>query len=338
LRLPISPPGPILHTLIIVTTRLVPPSKSRIAATALLRDNKTVRAYFAALLLCCALTLGAQTSPDDSWKTSEKLGAIDISSLTPAQKKAVLRITRQQDCSCLCGMKVAECVNRDPNCSYAKTLVAIAIKGVQEGKSLVEISKLMDASPKAHRPKLLEDAVTLPVTGSPERGPKDARITLVEFSDFECPYCSLAAPEVIAILAAYPKDTKLIYKQFPLPMHPHAPLAAAASLAANEQGKFWQMHDVLFKNFRHLSREKILELAKDLGLNMDKFTADLDSPKLQAVIKKDVADGEAAGVYGTPSLFIDGKHYNGPLTMDVLKPILDAELKGGKAETASSSR
>ena len=304
----------------------------------LLRDNETVRAYFAALLLCCALPLAAQNAADDSWKTSGKLGAIDLSTLTPAQKQAVLRITRQQDCSCLCGMKVAECVNRDPNCTYAKTLVAIAIKGVQDGKSLVEISKLMDASPKAHRPKLLEDPVKIPVNGSPERGPKDARITLVEFSDFECPYCSLAAPEVISILAAYPKDIRLIYKQFPLPMHPHAPLAAAASLAANEQGKFWQMHDVLFKNFRHLSREKILELAQGLGLNMDKFTADLDSPKFQAVIKKDVADGEAAGVYGTPSLFIDGKHYNGPLTMDVLKPILDAELKGGKADTAASSQ
>ncbi len=237
----------------------------------------------------------------------------------------------------MCGMKVAECVHRDPNCSYSKALVALAIKSVQEGKSLVEISKLMDASPKAHRPKLLEDPVTIPVNGSPTRGPNDARITLVEFSDFECPYCSIAVGEVNTIMNAYPKDIKLIYKQFPLSMHPHAPLAAAASLAANQQGKFWQMHDALFKNFRKLSRENILAMAKEIGLDMTKFTADLDSPKYQAEVQKDVADGETAGVYGTPSFFVNGKHYNGPLTLESIKPILDAELHGTKLPQAASA-
>jgi protein-disulfide isomerase len=294
-----------------------------------------VRVYFAAIILCATASLFAQTSAP-SWQTSDKLGAIDLSALTPAQKQAVLKLTREQDCSCLCGMKVAECVNRDPNCTYSKALVALAIKGVQEGKSLVEISKLMDASPKAHRPKLLEDPVAIPVSGSPTRGPNDARIALIEFSDFECPYCSLAVGEVNTIMTAYPKDVKLIYKQFPLSMHPHAPLAAAASLAANQQGKFWQMHDALFKNFRKLSRENILALAKEIGLDMDKFTADLDSPKYQAVIKKDLADGETAGVYGTPSFFVNGKHYNGPLSLESIKPILDAELKGVKPQVAST--
>jgi protein-disulfide isomerase len=298
-----------------------------------------VRVLIAAILFCAAGSLFPQTLAPaaDSWKTSDKLGTIDLSGLTPAQKQAVLKLTREQDCSCLCGMKVAECVNRDPNCTYSKALVAIAIKGVQEGKSLVEISKSMDASPKAHRPKLLEDPVTIPVSGSPTRGPNDARITLVEFSDFECPYCSIAVGEVNNILTAYPKDVKLIYKQFPLPMHPHAPLAAAASLAANQQGKFWQMHDLLFKNFRKLSRENILVFAKEIGLDVDKFTADLDSPKYQAVIKKDLADGETAGVYGTPAFFINGKHYNGPLSLDDVKPILDAELKGAKPQAVASA-
>ncbi|HLK21017.1 MAG TPA: thioredoxin domain-containing protein [Bryobacteraceae bacterium] len=293
-----------------------------------------MRVYFAALICCAALSAQA---PSTSWQTSDKLGSIDLSALTPAQKQAVLKITREQDCSCLCGMKVAECVNRDPNCSYSKALTAIAIKGVQEGKSLVEISKLMDASPKAHRPKLLEDPVAIPVAGSPTRGPNDARITIVEFSDFECPYCSIAVGEVNTIMSAYPKDIKLIYKQFPLSMHPHAPMAAAASLAANQQGKFWQMHDALFKNFRKLSRENILALAKEIGLDMTKFIADLDSPKYQAVVQKDVADGETAGVYGTPSFFINGKHYNGPLTLESVKPILDAELHGGKLPQAASA-
>ena len=252
------------------------------------------------------------------------------------QKKAVLKILREEDCTCQCGMKAAECITKDPNCSYSRTLAKIAIQGVKDGKSLIEISKLMDASPKAHRPKLLEAPVTIAVDGAPVRGPADARITLVEFSDFECPFCSSAVKQVDIVMAAYPKDIKLIYKQFPLSMHPHAEMAAEASLAAREQGKFWEMYDVLFKNYRHLSSDNIMIWAKDLGLDMDKFKADLASGKYKAVVEKDLADGEAAGVYGTPSFYINGKQYNGEVTLAALKPILAAELKGEKDKTVAA--
>ena len=272
----------------------------------------------------------------NAWQNTEDYPRVDLSGLTPVQKHAVLRLIREQDCSCLCGLKTAECLMKDPNCSYSKQLAEIAVQGIKDGKTLLEISKLMDASPRAHRPKLLEDPVTVPVDGAPTRGPEGARITLVEFSDFECPYCALAVKEVANIMAAYPNQVKLIYKQFPLTMHPHAALAAAASLAANSQGKFWEMHDLLFSNFRKLTRDSILAWAQQLNLDMDKFKADLDSGKYQPVIKKDLADGEAAGVYGTPAFFINGKHYNGPMTMELLKPILDAELTGAKVQTAAS--
>jgi protein-disulfide isomerase len=286
-----------------------------------------------ALTLCLCLTafaVWAQKPPaEDSWKTTETLGNVNLAGLTPVQKKAVLKLLREEDCSCLCGMKTAECIMKDPSCSYSRQLAGVAIKGVKDGKTLLEISKLMDASPKAHRPKVLEDAVTIPVAGAPERGPNDAKITLVEFSDFECPYCVLAVKQVNLIMAAYPKDVRLIYKQFPLSMHPHAPLAAQASLAANEQGKFWEMHDLLFANSRKLTPDNMLVWAKQIGLDVDKFKADLDSGKFQSTVKKDEADGDAAGVYGTPAFFINGKLYNGPLNLEAVKPIFEAELKGG---------
>jgi len=293
------------------------------------------------ILMLGGLTLGAQTpalanSSPDAWKTSDTLGNVDISDLTPVQKKAVLKLLREQDCSCRCGMKAAECILKDPNCSYSRALAKIAIQGVKDGKSLIEISKLMDASPKAHRPKLLEDPVKIPVAGAPVRGPEDARITLVEFSDFECPFCSAAVKQVDMIMAAYPKDIKLIYKQYPLSMHPHAEMAAEASLAAREQGKFWEMYELLFKNYRRLSSSSILAMAKQLGLDMDKFKADLDSGKYKAVIAKDMADGDAAGVYGTPAFYINGKQYNGELTLAALKPIFAAELKGEKVKTVAA--
>ena len=275
-------------------------------------------------------------APAEAWKTTDKLPGIDLSDLTAVQKRAVLKLLREEDCSCQCGMKTAECIMKDSNCSYSRKLASIAIQGVKDGKTLAEISKLMDASPKAHRPKTLEDPVPIDVAGAPVKGPQDARITLVEFSDFECPYCSAAVVEVDRIMAAYPKDIKLIYKQFPLSTHPHAQMAAEASLAARDQGKFWEMYGVLFKNFRRLSRENILGFAKEIGLDMDKFRADLDSGKYQGVIEKDLKDGDTAGVYGTPSFYINGKQYNGEVSLASLKPILEAELKrGGKTETAA---
>jgi protein-disulfide isomerase len=293
-----------------------------------------MRVGISLLCLFTALTLGAQTPSPDAWKTSETLNDVDLSGLTPVQKKAVLKIVREQDCSCQCGMKTAECIMKDSNCSYSRTIAKIAIQGVKDGKSLIEISKLMDASPKAHRPKLLEAPINIAVDGAPVKGPADARITLVEFSDFECPYCSAAEKQVDIVMAAYPKDVKLIYKQFPLSMHPHAQMAAEASLAARDQGKFWEMYDVLFKNYRRLSNDNILIWAKEIGVNMDKFKTDLVSGKYKAVVAKDLADGEAAGVYGTPAFYINGKQYNGEVTLAALKPILAAELKGETKEAA----
>jgi protein-disulfide isomerase len=302
-----------------------------------LGDNKGMRVRIAVLCLLTVLGLSAQApkavpaqtpKAADSWKTSETLGDVDLSSLTAVQKKAVLKLVREQDCSCQCGMKTAECIMKDSNCSYSRALAKVAIQGVKDGKSLIEISKLMDASPKAHRPKILEAPVAIPVAGSPVRGPADARITLVEFSDFECPFCSAAVKQVDVVMAAYPKDVKLIYKQFPLSMHPHAQFAAEASLAAGEQGKFWEMYDLLFKNFQRLSRENVMLWAKQLGLDVDKFKADIDSRKFKPVVDKDLADGEAAGVYGTPAFYINGKQYNGEVSLAALKPILAAELKG----------
>jgi protein-disulfide isomerase len=284
------------------------------------------------------MPLPAQTPSPDAWKTSGTLGDVDLSGLTAVQKKAVLKLVREQDCSCQCGMKTAECIMKDSNCAYSRALAKIAIQGVKDGKSLIEISKLMDASPKAHRPKVLEAPVTIPVDGSPVRGPADARITLVEFSDFECPFCSAAVKQVDIVMAAYPKDVKLIYKQFPLSMHPHAQFAAEASLAAREQGKFWEMYEVLFKNFQHLSRENVMLWAKQLGLDVDKFKADIDSRKFKAMVDKDLADGEAAGVYGTPAFYINGKQYNGEVSLAALKPILAAELKGETKDAPSEAK
>ena len=287
--------------------------------------------------MVCLFAAGAGIIPAQQpadWQTATDLPGIDLDGLTAAQKTAVLKILRAQGCSCGCEMKLAECRLKDPACSYSTALAAVVVKNVREGKSTEQVIAALKDSPMARGPKpraVLEDAVRIPIAGAPVKGPENAPVTLVEFSDFECPYCSKAVHQVDALLKAFPNDIRLVYKQFPLSMHPHAKLAAEASLAANEQGKFWEMHDKLFANFRQLSRERILEIAREIGLDTTRFTADLNSGKYNSTVDRDLKDGEEAGVYGTPAFFINGKHYNGPMDLSAVKPLIEAELKPVRA-------
>jgi protein-disulfide isomerase len=119
-------------------------------------------------------------------------------------------------------------------------------------------------------------------------------------------------------------------------MHPHAVMAAEAALAANDQGKFWEMHDKLFANAHQLSHDKIFALAQSLGLDMMRFTRDMESARFRKAVAADVAEGDKIGVYGTPSLFVDGKPYHGPVMLSILRPILDDELKPQPAVRAAA--
>ncbi|MDQ6705840.1 MAG: thioredoxin domain-containing protein [Acidobacteriota bacterium] len=283
------------------------------------------------ILLALSLTVVSMQA-QQAWQAATKLPNVDFTSLTPAQQQTALKVLREEGCTCQCDMKLAQCRVMDPNCSESRALAALVVKSAREGKNAPQIHEALAASAVARHHagpgRVLEDPVEIPVAGSPVKGPKDAKVTLIEFSDFECPYCSKAVGQIDAVLRAYPRDVKLIYKQFPLSMHPHANLAAEASLAALAQGKFWPMHDKLFAHSHGITRENVMLWAKEIGLDTGKFVTDLDAIKYTHAIEKDVADGEAAGVNGTPTIFINGKHYNGSLALEAMQPIIEAELKG----------
>ena len=159
------------------------------------------------------------------------------------------------------------------------------------------------------------------------RGNPKAKVMIVEFSDFQCPYCYKAVEKIDAILKAFPNDVKLVFKQYPLDSHPQAMISAQAAIAALQQGKFWQLHDVMFKNHNALSRKAILGWAGGLGLDTKRFEADLDSDAVKKLVARDMADGDKAGVEGTPTVYINGKRYNGELALDASRPVIEAELK-----------
>jgi len=288
--------------------------------------------FLVAQVLLCLITASAQAPPKPvDWEKATELYQVDLSGLSAVQKKAALKELRGEACLCGCSMKLAECRVKDPQCADSRGLAAVVVKAIREGRDpqyAVAHSDLV--ARRTGAPNVLEKPVPVPIQGAPSKGPANARIVMVEFSDFECPFCAKAAGKVDTILKAFPNDARLVYKQYPIDTHPNAAMAAAASLAAHAQNKFWPMHDQLFANGRHLSPGKITEIAKAIGLDMARFQADLKSAKFKPVVDKDVADGEKLAVSGTPTFFINGKRYNGPLEMEMLKPILESELKPKK--------
>lgn len=160
----------------------------------------------------------------------------------------------------------------------------------------------------------------------PTRGPDNAKVTIVEFSDFECPFCGRAHDTVEEVMAAYAGKVKLVFRQFPLSFHPHAQKAAEASLCAQEQGKFWEYHDQLFKNQKALEPTDLKGYAKTVGIDEAKFASCLDTGAKKSSVDSDQKAGSAVGVNGTPAFFINGYMISGAQPLEEFKKIIDPEL------------
>jgi protein-disulfide isomerase len=171
---------------------------------------------------------------------------------------------------------------------------------------------------------------------SPARGTSQATVTIVEFSDFQCPFCSRAVPTLQELLHEYPTGVRWVLKSFPLEFHPDSLLAHKAALAAGEQRKFWEMHDLIFANPGAIKRNDLIEKARQLGLDMKRFTTDLDSDRVQSIIQADKAEGTRLGVTGTPTFFINGKRMVGAWPLADYKKLVEAELHGGKEKPAAA--
>jgi protein-disulfide isomerase len=172
--------------------------------------------------------------------------------------------------------------------------------------------------------------VTVESSGFPSVGPEDAPVTIVEFSDFECPYCGRIVPTLEKVRSTYPEQVRLVFRQFPLiGIHPNAMQAALASLCANEQQGFWKMHDAMFGEQHALSVEQLKEKAAKLELDTEAFDACLDSDKYEAAVRADIDAGSAVGVSATPALFINGRLISGAQPFENIAAVIDDELDRG---------
>jgi protein-disulfide isomerase len=211
-----------------------------------------------------------------------------------------------------------------------------ACKGAAETKVDAEL-------PPVSRPSDVDDAhaelvptaiardVVIVEADDPSKGAAEPLVVIVEWSDFQCPYCGRFANALDELVAAYPDDVRIVFKQFPLPMHPDAELGARATLAAHAQGKFWAMHDRLFENARDLTDENFARWASELGLEAARFERDRNDPKTAERISAQAQQCMSLGARGTPSFFINGRYLSGAQPIESFRTLIDEEAKKADA-------
>ncbi|MDJ0787231.1 MAG: thioredoxin domain-containing protein [Myxococcota bacterium] len=205
-----------------------------------------------------------------------------------------------------------------------------------------EVAALREAGPAAapapgNRPPTRQAAAPAPtevknveVGRSPVLGPEDAPITIVEFSDFQCPYCTRVKPTLAQVREEYGDQVRVVFKHFPLSFHTKAIPAHKAAIAAGDQGKFWEMHDLIFQNPKDLEPEQLRAHAETLNLDLAKFDARVNDAATEALITQDQAQGTKLGVRGTPSFFINGRFFSGAQPFAAFKARIDEELERGE--------
>ncbi len=172
---------------------------------------------------------------------------------------------------------------------------------------------------------------------TPVRGPEDAKVVLVEYADFECPYCQQVQPVLEKLETEYKGRLAFAYKDVPLPMHSHAEKAAEAAHCAGEQGKYWEYHDKLYMS-RQLEVSDLKEHAKTLKLDTEQFNKCLDTGKYLSQVRTTLAEGQRLGIEGTPSFFMNGRFFSGGLTFDQLKAMVDEEMTAAAPKVASTQQ
>lgn len=263
-----------------------------------------------AMLGACSKSSTPSATADDAATaagsaTIVELPGIDTGSLISAEKRVFSKVVSEYMSPCGEPVTLAVCVKESRACARCVPAAKAVARMVPKGEDEAAIRAWLDL-------RFSDAAVkSIDVTGVPSLGAPNAPIQLVEFADFECPHCKAMAPALHALLEdkELGEKIRLSFKEFPLPFHEHAEPAARAALAAQAQGKFWELHALLFENQTTLANQDIEGYARKVGLDMTKFRADWDSADIKARVAADRDQGQKIGVDGTPAIFINGRRF-----------------------------
>ncbi len=298
-----------------------------------------ISVFEAGLMLgICALPACAKTQPEGQAHAAPALApaatppagapgqdnqpppGLDISRLDDFQKKVFFRIVNAEPSICGQAQSLLQSAKKDPNCRRSWNAVRYVAHLVEQGFTDSEVS---DSLTKRYRNN---EQHKLDVSEAPMRGNANAKISLVEFADYECPHCKRFQPVLRQILDEFHGDVKLYFKHYPLPQHNNARLAAEAATAAQKQGKFWPYEEKLWANQDNLTPAELEKYAKETGLDMTKFRQDMDSSAVKTHVQKDRTEGSAAGISSTPTLFINGREYSDSHDTESLREWIKEEL------------
>jgi len=292
--------------------------------------GSVVRAVsFVALLApaaCAKSSAEAQSTPAASAPTAVAADTqdttpppgIDLTKLDEFQKKVFFRISNSEPS--VCGQAQSLIASAKKDCHKSWNALRYVAKLVEQGYTDSEVSESIGKRYRATEPK------TIDVSQAPMQGNPAAKVTIVEFADYECPHCKHLQPVMRQIVDEFHGDVRVYFKNYPLPQHTNARLAAEAAVAANKQGKFWTFQDKLWDKQDELSPAEIETLAKESGLDMTKFRADLASDAVKNRVQQDRQDGQALGLSATPTIYIDGREYTDPKDTESLREWIKEEL------------
>ncbi len=201
-------------------------------------------------------------------------------------------------------VSIAQCVKEARKCATCAPAAAFIATHVRRGKTTAQIEA-------AFRIRFAPDQVkTVPLRDSPSKGPANAPVVIVEWADFECPFCAAASPVMGRLVKEYPGTVRIVFKHYPLSIHKNAEYAARAAVAAARQDKFWPMHDQLFTNQSSLDKARLDGHARVVGLDIKRFRADLEAEDVADAVARDRKDAEALDLEGTPMIWINGRYFN----------------------------
>lgn len=260
------------------------------------------RAFLSALAACL---LAGPTSGRAEGRAAPApvLPGVEAEGLTAEQRGVLDGWAGEALCYCGCPHTVSRCLREHGTCRHAKRMATLAVRLLRAGARKADLARTIDAYYAS-----FDRRVRLDVAGfGPPLGNPDAPVTMVEFSDFTCPYCQMVRPRLEAFVQARADRVKLHYKPFPIESHPGALEAAQAGEWAREKGRFWVMHDALFDTPGARSVEGLADLARALGLDPADLRAALEEKRFVEKVRGSQAEARAAGIRGTPTLFVGGR-------------------------------
>jgi predicted DsbA family dithiol-disulfide isomerase len=258
---------------------------------------------FVALVEACR---GAPAGDPSVATADVELPGVETRGFTPREKHEFSRYVMELGAPCPgIAVPVAQCVLEKRACPACLPAAIAIAKAVREGMARDPVEGLYQQRFD------VSSAKSIPIDGSPARGSDGATVTLVEFADFECPFCQHIAPQLDELWEKKKPSLLLVFKFMPLAMHPRGEPAARAAIAAQAQGKFWEMHHQLFANAPRLEDSDLDAYAKAIGMDLGRFHADMQSAVTKARLEADRKLADDVGVKGTPTIFINGRLYDG---------------------------